>query len=319
MNIIEIEKSEDKEIIIRTSSVSDKIKYVRQGFFLDILYQDTNPEVRIEVAKKSAYLEELKKDTDYKIKFEVLKNKGLDFMEFEDINKEHISIIQEAVNQGYNSINLDYSNCNIKLIILKEKGVKYCTENQIVQDFEKENLDIKKEMVIQGYKLNKNQIIGELGFLYLKNITQIEQESIIANLTDRYILKKIILNGYDIQHLDSKKFSNLFRDKEFRIECIKKGYYLRKILYNYDKDIDTLIYFVKYGFIDFSFFHNNRNYTLIEELNKRISFDIIKSVKKYAPLKIKLLKYDENIFDDIKNKEAINKQFITVSKNLIAI
>ena len=43
LNIIDIEKSEDRELIIKTSSLDKKIEYVKEGFFLDILYQDTNP------------------------------------------------------------------------------------------------------------------------------------------------------------------------------------------------------------------------------------------------------------------------------------
>ena len=125
MNIIDIEKSEDRELIIKTSSLDKKIEYVKEGFFLDILYQDTNPEVRIEVAKKSAYLEELKNDSDYLVKLEVLKKKGLEFMQFQDLNKEHLSIIEEAVKQGFPSQKLDYnSNMQIKLLVLKEKGLK---------------------------------------------------------------------------------------------------------------------------------------------------------------------------------------------------
>lgn len=306
MNIIDIEKSEDRELIIKTSSLDKKIEYVKEGFFLDILYQDTNPEVRIEVAKKSAYLEELKNDPDYLVKLEVLKKKGLEFMQFQDLNKEHLSIIEEAVKQGFPSQKLDYnSNVQIKLLVLKEKGLSYCNNNNVIESYSLQPYEIKKEMILQGHKLTKTQIQGELGALYISKLHQKEKEELIPDIKEEEILKAAILSGYEVQNFARTRWLCLFKDKEFRFACIRKGFYLNHILYKYGKDIFTIIEFIKNGYTKYYFRENRDYYSVINYINELNNIEIYRILKVYDPIQYNELKIEQNILEEIEQKDKI--------------
>lgn len=306
MNIIDIEKNEDRELIIKTSSLDKKIEYAKEGFFLDILYQDTNPEVRIEVAKKSAYLEELKDDPDYLVKLEVLKRKGLEFMQFEDLNKEHLSIIEQAVKQGYPAQRLDYNNnMQIKLLILKEKGLSYCNNNNVIESYLTQPYEIKKEMILQGHKLTKTQIQGELGSLYISMLHQAEKADIIADVKEENLLKSAILSGYKVQNFSRGRWHCLFKDKEFRFSCIKKGFYLKHILQTYGKDIFTVIEFIKYGYTKYYFQENKNLYSVLNCIKELDNIEIYKALKMYHPIQYNELKIDKKILEEIEQKDKI--------------
>lgn len=306
MNIIDIEKNEDRELIIKTSSLDKKIEYAKEGFFLDILYQDTNPEVRIEVTKKSAYLDELKNDPDYLVKLEVLKKKGLEFMQFEDLNKEHLSIIEEAVKQGYPTQRLDYNNnMQIKLLILKEKGLSYCNNNNVIDSYSTQPYDIKKEMILQGHKLTKTQIQGELGSLYISMLHQAEKVDIIADVKEESLLKGAILSGYKVQNFSRERWQCLFKDKEFRFACIKKGFYLKHILQKYGKDIFTIIEFIKYGYTKYYFQENKNLYSVLNCIKELDNIEIYKALKIYHPIQYNELKIDKKILEEIEQKDKI--------------
>lgn len=306
MNIIDIEKNEDRELIIKTSSLDKKIEYAKEGFFLDILYQDTNPEVRIEVAKKSAYLEELKDDPDYLVKLEVLKKKGLEFMQFKDLNKEHLSIIEEAVKQGYPTQRFDYNNnMQIKLLILKEKGLSYCNNNNVIESYSTQPYEIKKEMILQGHKLTKTQIQGELGSLYISMLHQAEKVDIIADVKEESLLKGAILSGYKVQNFSRGRWHCLFKDKEFRFACIKKGFYLKHILQTYGNDIFTVIEFIKYGYTKYYFQESKNLYSVLNCIKELDNIEIYKALKIYHPIQYNELKIDKKILEDIEEKEKI--------------
>lgn len=326
MKIIEIEKSEDREIIIKTSTIAQKIEWINEGFFFDILYQDTNPEVRLEVAKKAAYLPELKNDEDYRVKLEVLKKKGFDYMEFVQIENEHFSIIQEAIEQGYDCKTLETQNQRLKMFVLKNKGYKYCLENKIIENYDEENFEIKKEMVLQGHKLLKSQVKGEIGNIYLNSLQQDEKSEVIGKIDDVYILKNAILNGYVIQNIDSAKFSSLFRDREFRINCIEKGIYLKYILRSFKSDKGTLLAYIKngQGSIILEFTHYNRDLThynrdLIYYVNQIIDVELIQAVQKYMPLNVEGLSFNQDIFNEISNKEEIKNTLINLNTNVLSL
>ena len=316
MEIIEIEKSEDRELIIETSTLNKKIEYAKEGFFLDVLYKDSNPEVRIEVAKKSAYLDELKNDPDYLVKLEVLKKKGLDFMEFPDLNKEHLSIVEEAIKQGLPVQSLDYNkNMQFKLLVLKEKGLQYCVNNNITESYSTQPDEIKKEMILQGHKLTKTQVQGELGSLYISTLHQAEKVNVVAEVKEEGLLKSAILSGYTVQNFDRDRWQCLFKDREFRFQCIQKGFYLNHILYKYHKDYLTIIEFIKNGYIKHNCRYNKDYYSVIKSVKELNNIDIFKALKKYSPLEYNELKIDQNILEEIDKKESIRN----IKNNVISL
>lgn len=317
MNIIDIERSEDRELIIKTSTLKNKIEYAKEGFFLDILYQDINPEVKIEVAKKSAYLEYLRYDSDYLVKLEVLKKKGLVFMEFQDLNNEHLSIVKEAVKQGFPVQKLDYkNNMQFKLLILKEKGLQYCSNNNIIESYLEQPHAIKKEMILQGHKLTKNQIQGELGAIYINSLHQIEKEEIICNIKEEYLLKEVILSGYYIQNFHSNSWRCLFKDREFRFQCIAKGFYLNHILSTYSKDYLTIIEFIKNGYIKNSYKINREYYSVINSIKNLNNIEVFNALNKYSPLEYNELKTDIKNLNELEKKGKINNN---KNNNVISI
>ena len=319
MNIIEIEKSEDKELIIKTSKIKDKIEWIKEGFFFDILVLDTNPEVRLEIAKKSFQLETLKDDEDYRVKLEVMKKKGYQYMDFTDINLEHFTIIQEAIEQGFDCKELDTQNQKLKMFVLKNKGYKYCLEHKIIENYEEENYEIKKEMVFQGYKLLKNQIKGELGSLYLNNIQQNEKEEIISKIDDINILKDAIINGFEIPNMNMKKYNNLFKDREFRIKCIENGYYLNYILRNYNNDKQTILSYIENNYGNHVVDQGHYNYSVIHYVNKMIDIELIEAVKEHMPFKVNNLDYDKEFYEEIDSKKQIRNTLKNLNTNVLSL
>lgn len=316
MNIIDIEKSEERKLIVETSPLNKKIEYAKEGFFLDILHQDDNPEVRIEVVKKSAYLEYLKYDQDYLVKLEILKKKGLAFMEFQDLNNEHLSIVKEAIKQGFPVQNLDYNNnMQFKLLILKEKGLQYCSNNNIIELYLEQPYEIKKEMILQGHKLTKNQIQGELGAIYINSLHQIEKEEIIFNIKEEYLLKEAILSGYYIQNFNLNSWRCLFKDREFRFQCIEKGFYLDHILCKYHDDYLTIIEFIKNGYIKHNYKENRDYYSVIKSIKNLNNIEVFNALNKYSPLEYNQLKTEINILEEIEKKEKIKNS----NNNIISI
>jgi hypothetical protein len=321
MDLIDIEKSEDREKIIKFSSLKQRLFWAKEGHFLDILHKDNSYLVRKEVAETGSYLEELKVDNAHEVRLAVLKKTSVEFMDFKKLSSENINIIKQVFQLGVCPLSLDYSsNWQIKLELLKARGFSFCKENNLIDKIKDEHIEVQKELLRMGIHFNKSDLKGELATLFIEIKDQASVSELFGNTDDENLLRLAILNNYKINDTSGKRVSKIFEEINFSLKCIEKGLYLELILSLLHKEEEILCAFLRKKYYDIGFYgSNNRKQTVMVIAKDKMSYKKAKIIYDNDLNLFNKLDITEEIKQEVLEKEKNKLIRKTKSKNIITI